>query len=108
FFFSGRRWHASFSRDWSSAVCSSDLPEERYPGAIALADDLARFVVGEPIAARPPGLGARLSKWRRRRPVLAPLLLVLPLIGALEVGRASCRDRVEQFSFGVSWFLLVD
>src|SRR5690606_40085312 len=27
FFFSGRRRHTSFSRDWSSDVCSSDLPD---------------------------------------------------------------------------------
>src|SRR5690606_41025048 len=26
FFFSGRRRHTRFSRDWSSDVCSSDLP----------------------------------------------------------------------------------
>src|SRR5215475_12569557 len=25
FFFSSRRWHTRFSRDWSSDVCSSDL-----------------------------------------------------------------------------------
>src|SRR5690606_39450669 len=28
FFFSSRRRHTIFSRDWSSDVCSSDLPEE--------------------------------------------------------------------------------
>src|SRR5690606_39300217 len=27
FFFSSRRRHTSFSRDWSSDVCSSDLPQ---------------------------------------------------------------------------------
>src|SRR5690606_40463818 len=27
FFFSSRRRHTRFSRDWSSDVCSSDLPE---------------------------------------------------------------------------------
>src|SRR5271165_202983 len=29
FFFSSRRRHTRFSRDWSSDVCSSDLPPER-------------------------------------------------------------------------------
>src|SRR5690606_31370563 len=29
FFFSSRRRHTSFSRDWSSDVCSSDLPDEK-------------------------------------------------------------------------------
>src|SRR5690606_40535256 len=28
FFFSSRRRHTRFSRDWSSDVCSSDLPED--------------------------------------------------------------------------------
>src|SRR5690606_40273896 len=28
FFFSSRRRHTRFSRDWSSDVCSSDLPQE--------------------------------------------------------------------------------
>src|SRR5690606_39800348 len=29
FFFSSRRRHTSFSRDWSSDVCSSDLRQDR-------------------------------------------------------------------------------
>src|SRR5690606_40439484 len=39
FFFSSRRRHTRFSRDWSSDVCSSDLDtaglEEAPPGSIA-------------------------------------------------------------------------
>src|SRR5690606_40116563 len=36
FFFSSRRRHTRFSRDWSSDVCSSDLPVivENKPGAL--------------------------------------------------------------------------
>src|SRR5690606_40282746 len=30
FFFSSRRRHTRFSRDWSSDVCSSDLENEKY------------------------------------------------------------------------------
>src|SRR5690606_40118279 len=39
FFFSSRRRHTRFSRDWSSDVCSSDLGEIRmaFPGPIASA-----------------------------------------------------------------------
>src|SRR5690606_41169849 len=33
FFFSSRRRHTSFSRDWSSDVCSSDLSQQKYPRA---------------------------------------------------------------------------
>src|SRR5690606_40364287 len=32
FFFSSRRRHTRFSRDWSSDVCSSDLPSAGGPG----------------------------------------------------------------------------
>src|SRR5690606_11052442 len=42
FFFSSRRRHTRFSRDWSSDVCSSDLaPKAEAPGASA-----PRMVVG--------------------------------------------------------------
>src|SRR5690606_39453515 len=41
FFFSSRRRHTRFSRDWSSDVCSSDLPAALDVGARV--DDLARL-----------------------------------------------------------------
>jgi formylglycine-generating enzyme required for sulfatase activity/tetratricopeptide (TPR) repeat protein len=53
----------------------------RYATAGALADDLARFLVGEPIAARPAGRVERAVKWARRRPTLASLLAVCLLAG---------------------------
>ena len=41
-------------------------PSERYPDAAALAQELARFARGEPVAARLPGLASRaLRAWRR-------------------------------------------
>src|SRR5690606_40468514 len=41
FFFSSRRRHTSFSRDWSSDVCSSDL-QRPVMGIVEKADDLTR------------------------------------------------------------------
>src|SRR2546429_5048513 len=38
FFFSSRRRHTRCSRDWSSDVCSSDLPCRLSPCPLALAD----------------------------------------------------------------------
>src|SRR5690606_40321556 len=44
FFFSSRRRHTRFSRDWSSDVCSSDLPETQ-PILFRLRSDLVRAVL---------------------------------------------------------------
>jgi WD40 repeat protein/tRNA A-37 threonylcarbamoyl transferase component Bud32 len=59
--------------------CLEKDPARRYATAEALADDLARFLAGEPIVARPVGRLERVSKWVKRRPALAALLLTLVL-----------------------------
>ncbi len=53
--------------------CLEKDPVDRYPTARELADDLARFVVGEPITARPAGFAERSVKWAKRKPALAGL-----------------------------------
>jgi WD40 repeat protein len=54
--------------------CLEKEPHRRYATAAALADDLRRFLAGEPIQARPAGAVARGVKWARRRPAIAALL----------------------------------
>jgi formylglycine-generating enzyme required for sulfatase activity len=56
--------------------CLHKEPARRYASAAALADDLRRFLTGEPIAARPAGWWERGWKWAKRRPTAAALTLV--------------------------------
>jgi serine/threonine-protein kinase len=46
--------------------CLEKDPRDRYESAAALADDLERWSRGEPIRARPAGLGHQLWLWARR------------------------------------------
>jgi serine/threonine protein kinase len=54
--------------------CLRKQPEQRYASARALAEDLRRFLGGEPVHARPPSVWERALKWARRRPSDAVLL----------------------------------
>jgi WD40 repeat protein/tRNA A-37 threonylcarbamoyl transferase component Bud32 len=56
--------------------CLEKDPARRYASAEALADDLRRYLQGEPIAARRVGTAGRLLKWCRRKPALAALIAV--------------------------------
>lgn len=64
--------------------CLEKPRSRRYSSAAALAEDLDRFLAGEPIQARPVGRIERTVKWVRRRPLVAGLLFAIALL--LSVG----------------------
>jgi WD40 repeat protein/predicted Zn-dependent protease len=68
------------------ARCLEAQPARRYASAEALADDLGRYLRGEPIHARPVGELERLWKWARRHRALAAALAAVAL--ALVAGTA--------------------
>jgi len=74
--------------------CLNKEPARRYGSAEMLAEDLERWLRGEPIAARPVGSGARLLKWVKRRPMVAALLATVVLVTLAGVG-------------GITWALAV-
>ena len=57
--------------------CLQKEPDKRYDSAAGLADDLRRFLDGEPIVARPVPLWERGIKWARRRPAIAALVVAV-------------------------------
>jgi hypothetical protein len=55
-------------------------PHQRYATCRDLADDLRRFLSGEPIQARPVNSTERLVRWCRRNPVLATMTATIVLL----------------------------
>ena len=66
--------------------CLRKEPQQRYESAEALAEDLGRYLDGEPILARPTPRWERAWKWVRRRPTIAALVIVSTLSILAAVG----------------------
>ncbi len=66
--------------------CLAKEPHRRYGQARLLADDLARFLDGRPVLARPIGRSAMFARWCKRNPVVATLATtaaVLLIVGTV-------------------------
>ena len=66
--------------------CLAKRPDQRYPTAEALAEDLGRFLTGRAILARPASPLVRAQKWVCRRPALAAALGALVVVTSLGLG----------------------
>jgi WD40 repeat protein/serine/threonine protein kinase len=77
----------SVPRDLATVTlkCLEKEPRGRYASALELAEDLRRFLAGEPIAARPPSVVDRWSKFARRNKALVGgvLAVLLVLLGGI-------------------------
>jgi len=79
-----RLWNPKIDRDLST-ICLKCLEKDsrrRYPSALALAEDLDRWLRHEPIRARRTGIFGRGKKWLRRNPTRALLLVSLTALAA--------------------------
>ncbi len=76
-----RRINAKVDRDLETIClkCLQKEPQRRYESAQALAEDLERWLAGEPIQARRASSWERFGKWIRRRPAMAGLVAVSTL-----------------------------
>src|SRR4051794_10572376 len=79
-----RLWNPKIDRDLSTIClkCLEKDPKRRYSSALALAEDLERWLKHEPIEARHAGVFARGRKWVRRNPTSALLAASLIALAA--------------------------
>src|SRR6266498_4491832 len=81
-----RLWNPKVDRDLATIClkCLDKDPQRRYSSAVALAEDLERWLKHEPIRARRTGIFTGGRKWVRRNPTIAVLVVALAAaIGAL-------------------------
>jgi serine/threonine protein kinase/Flp pilus assembly protein TadD len=76
--------------------CLEKDPRRRYASALALAEDLERWLKHEPIRARRTGLLIRGGKWLRRNPTTAVLVASLAALAAMVGAMIWKRDLVDR------------
>src|SRR5215208_5529082 len=79
-----RLLNPKIDRDLSTIClkCLDKDPQRRYPSALALAQDLQRWLKHEPIQARRAGIATRARKWVRRNRSMAALIALSVALAA--------------------------
>jgi serine/threonine-protein kinase len=98
-----RLWNSKLDRDLETIClkCLEKDPKRRYASAVALADDLERWLKHEPIRARRAGLITRGRKWVRRNPtsaLLAASLIALAAAAGWMIWKSDELFRASQFN----------
>jgi len=88
---SPRRIDPAIPRDLETIVLKAiaKVREQRYTTARELADDLQRFLAGQPTHARPPALAERAGKWLRRHPAVVGSSVAMLTICVLALGAST-------------------
>lgn len=83
--------------------CLERDPQQRYASAEALAEDLERWLAGEPILAAPATWWYRVWKWVKRRPTMAALVGATALITILALAGITWQARLAHFHAERAW-----
>ncbi len=78
--------------------CLEKEPARRYVRASDVADELARFLRGEPILARPVGWIERQWRWCKRNPLVAGLIAAIYLVLLIGMGVAWQLERIANLN----------